>query len=227
MLESSQDAGPTRLEEQGMHMINTCSLVPELSSDRVFRFYQNLRRELAASSAAAVRMKATSEDLDMEFRVDELLSQSSRRGSRKGSTTPPVRGRGRPRKHIWEDNSHSADGDAEAAVHLGKRSRAAASADGDAHSQSALRENEANAFLDLPTRSHLAEAAARDAPVAALAAIAMEEISKFSAVDFTSLVTYLDLQAPPSSGGIKFVAHSAWEHLHFDSKGVVVAESPA
>jgi hypothetical protein len=227
MLESSQDAGPTRLEEQGMHMINTCSLVPELSSDRVFRFYQNLRRELAASSAAAVRMKATSEDLDMEFRVDELLSQSSRRGSRKGSTTPPVRGRGRPRKHIWEDNSHSADGDAEAAVHLGKRSRAAASADGDAHSQSALRENEAQASFGLAARSHLVEAAARDAPVATMEPIAMEDVAMFSEVDFTSLVNYLDLRAAPSSGVSKFVAHSMWEQLHIDSKGVVVAEAPA
>jgi hypothetical protein len=173
-------------------------------------------------------MKSTSEDIDMEFRVEELLSQSSRRGSRKGSTTPPVRGRGRPRKDTWgEDNSHSADGNADAAVHLGKRSRAAASAVGDALSNSALHEIEADASLNLPARSHLAEAAARDAPVAALAAIAMEEISMFSTVDFTSLVNYLDLQAPPSSGGIKFVAHSAWEHLHFDSKGVVVAESPA
>jgi hypothetical protein len=172
-------------------------------------------------------MKSTSEDIDMEFRVEELLSQSSRRGSRKGSITPPGRGRGRPRKETWEDNSHSADVNANAAVHLGKRSRAAASAVGDALSNSALREIEADACLSLTTRSHLFEAAARDAPAAALAAIAMEEISTFSAVDFTSLVNYLDQQAPPSSGGIKFVAHSTWEHLHFDSKGVVVAESPA
>jgi hypothetical protein len=45
MLESSQDAYSTRLEEQGMHMINTCTLVSELDPDRFFEHYQDYRME--------------------------------------------------------------------------------------------------------------------------------------------------------------------------------------
>jgi hypothetical protein len=163
----------------------------------------------------------------MELRVDEILSQSSRPASRKGSASSTGRGRGRPRKSNGEDNSHSAaDEEADAAVYLGKRSRAAATAVGDALSNSAFRKNKADTSQSLTARSHLDKAAASDAPVAALVPIQMEEISMFSAVDFTWLVKYLELQAPASSGG-KFVAHSRWEQLHIDSKGVAVAEAPA
>jgi hypothetical protein len=108
----------------------------------------------------------------MELRVDEILSQSSRPPSRKGSASSTVRGRGRPRKFNGEDNSHSAaDEDADAAVHLGKRSRVAATEAGDALSNSAFHKNKADASRSITARSHLDKATASDASVAALVPI--------------------------------------------------------
>jgi hypothetical protein len=59
----------------------------------------------------------------MESLVDSVLSQFSRPASRKLSSSSTVKVRGRPKKDRSEDNSHSADMNANATVKLGKRSR--------------------------------------------------------------------------------------------------------